>query len=774
MNNIGVFYAAAAFLGIMAAFQNFIVHFIIFCLYLIFLMKNKKYRLVQVTAIIFFFIVFFVRSEVEIANNKTHLTGKEQWFELHFNEIGKIEGDRLTIKALDRVTAETFLVRYRIRSAQEKQILQEKLSPGIVCRLKGKLEEPSSSTNENAFDYKKYLQQNHIYWILKPEQLDMDACRSKSSLLTILRKIRGDGIYYLQAYFPKETVPLAAALLFGTSDLLSSDTMDDYRNLGLVHLLAISGLHIAIIVAIVNFLLLRIGMTREKSFVILIVCLPVYCILAGASPSVNRSVLMTMLLLIGKRWGNNGKFKPLDAISLTFLLYLFVSPLAIFNIGFQLSFLVTFALLISSVYILKRNEHPISLLLVTSFLSMIITAPLLLYFFFEFSIISLLVNLLYIPLFNVILLPYVLFGFLFHLLLGSLVNPLLKPLDLLIIFTNQVTEKISMLPWNTVILGRPSLPLLFLYCWGIFLFFVLWEKGVSGVRKFLLFLLPCTLFIGQWAVINFSSQGEVTFLDVGQGDSIYIRLPYGKGHYLIDTGGTISFEKQPWQQVDDGYEVGEDTVVPFLKSKGVTTIDKLILTHGDADHAGGAKAVMRELKVREVVLPDIKNRSSLEAELIQLALKKQTEVRYVHEGDSWQADENHFYVLSPKESSTLTSNNSSIVLYTVLGKISWLFTGDLEKEGELVLMQKYPQLSADVLKIGHHGSHSSTTEPFLEQIAPKIAVISVGENNSYGHPHPNVIERLERKKINILRTDINGAITFTFNKESGTFSVHHP
>jgi len=771
---MGIFYATAAFLGIMASFQNFIVYFIIFCLYLIFLIKNKKYRLIQMTTIILLFIVFFIRVEIEISNNKTKLTGDEQWFELHFNEIGKIDGDRLMIKALDRVTSESLVIRYRIHSEKEKQILQKQLSPGIVCRVKGKLEEPSSSTNQNAFDYKNYLQQNHIYWILKPEQLDMDTCRIKPSFLTRLKKIRADGIRYLQAYFPEETVPLAAALLFGTSDLLSSDTMDDYRNLGLVHLLAISGLHIAIIVAIINFLLLRIGMTREKSVVLLLVCLPVYCILTGASPSVNRSILMTMLLLIGKRWGKDRKLKPLDAISLTFLLYLFVSPFALFNIGFQLSFLVTFALLISSVYILKRNEHPVSLLLATSFLSMIITAPLLLYFFFEFSIISLLVNLLYIPLFNVVLLPYVLFGFLLHLFFGSIVEPLLKPLDILIIFTNQVTEKISMLPWNTVTLGRPSLPLLFLYGWGIYLFFILWEKGISGVRKFLLFLLPCTLFVGQFAVINFSSQGEVTFLDVGQGDSIYIRLPYGKGHYLIDTGGNIPFEKKPWQQVSDGYEVGEDTVVPFLKSKGVTTIDKLILTHGDTDHAGGAKAVMRELKVREIVLPDIKDRSSLEVELIQLALKKQTAVRYVHEGDSWQVDENRFYILSPKENSTLTSNNASIVLYTVLGNISWLFTGDLEKDGEFMLMQKYPQLTADVLKVGHHGSHSSTTEPFLEQIAPKMAVISVGENNSFGHPHPKVIERLERKKINILRTDINGAITFTFNKESGTFSVHHP
>ncbi|WP_338451553.1 DNA internalization-related competence protein ComEC/Rec2 [Niallia oryzisoli] len=773
MNNNGIFYAAAAFLGIMASLQSLPMLMIIFGLYLIFLIKNKKYRFVHMTVIICLFFALFIRTEMELANNKSNLTGKEQRFELFFHEIGKIDGDRLTIRVLDRKRSETLVVKYRIQSEKEKHILTQELTPGMVCYVEGQLKEPSVSTNENAFDYKNYLKQNHIYWILEPEQLSLNTCSKNSTLLTALRKIRAEGIRYLQSNFPEETVPLAAALLFGTSDLLSSDTMDHYRDLGLVHLLAISGLHIAIIVAIVNYLLLRIGITREKSLLLIIICLPIYCILTGASPSVNRSVLMTMLILIGKRWGRNNHFNPLDVISLTFLLYLLVSPFAIFNIGFQLSFLVTFTLLISSVYILQRYEHSVSLLLSTSLLSMVVTAPLLLYFFFEFSIITLLVNLLYIPLFNFILLPYVLFGFVLHLLFGSLVNPLLIPLNSLISFTSQVTEKISSLPWNTIILGRPALPLLFLYVWGLFLFFVLWEKEVSLKRQFLLFLLPCFLFFGQFVVTNYSSYGEVTFLDVGQGDSIYIRLPYGKGNYLIDTGGNRPFEKEPWQ-VRDGFEVGEDTVVPFLKSKGVTTIDKLILTHGDTDHAGGAKAVMKELQVHELVLPDVKEKSELEAELIQTALRKNTAVRYAHDGDSWQAGENHFYILSPTKKSTMSANNGSLVLYTVLGDISWLFTGDLEKEGEARLIEKYPQLSVDVLKVGHHGSKSSTTETFLDHITPKIAVISVGEQNSFRHPHRDVIERLEKRKIIIVRTDLNGAITYTFKKEAGTFSVHHP
>ncbi|WP_394233026.1 DNA internalization-related competence protein ComEC/Rec2 [Niallia oryzisoli] len=773
MNNIGVFYAITTFLGIMASFQSFPLFLITFSMYLFFLIKRKKYRFIHVTACICLFTIFFIRAEIELANNKSNLTGREQSFTLFFNEIGKVNGDLLTIKVLDRRKSETLVVRYRIHSEKEKQNLQQHLSPGLVCRVKGKLEEPSAATNENAFDYKNYLKQNHIYWILEPDQINLNTCQRDSTFMTSLKKVRAYGIRYVQTFFPKETVPLAAALLFGTSDLISSDKMDHYRDLGLVHLLAISGLHIAIIVAIVNYFLLRIGITREKSLVLLIVCLPVYCIITGATPSVNRSVLMTMLLLIGKRWGNHHQLKPLDVICLTFILYLLVSPFAIYNIGFQLSFLVTFTLLLSSEYLLKRHEHPVSLLLVTSFLSMVITAPLLLYFFFEFSISTLFVNLLYIPLFNVVLLPYVLFGFLLHLLFGSNLDPLLIPLNQLIILTNQITEKISLLPWNTIILGRPALPLLFLYCWGIFLFFVLWEKGLSGVKRYLLFLLPCVLFIGQYSVTSLSSIGEVTFLDVGQGDSIYIRLPYGKGNYLIDTGGNRLFEKEPWQ-VREGYEVGKDTVVPFLKSKGVTTIDKLILTHGDMDHAGGAKAVMSELKVHEVVLPDVKEKNGLETELIQIASKEKIKIRYAHVGDSWQVDGSHFYVLSPKEQSMVANNNHSLVLHTKLGGLSWLFTGDLEEEGELLLMENYSQLSVDVLKVGHHGSSSSTTETFLDQLSPKVAVISVGKNNTFGHPNPEVIERLEKRKIKLFRTDVNGAITYTFKKESGTFSVHNP
>jgi competence protein ComEC len=303
MNNKGVFYGISALLGVLAAFHGFMIHVICLCLFSVFLLKRKQFAVTQMLLILFIFLAFFVRAEIETTHNKTSLTGKESTFYLWFAEMVKIDGDQLTGTAIEQRSSEKLLIKYKIHSEAEKKYLQHAITPGFVCKVSGKLDVPSPATNENSFDYQLYLQRNHIHWILKPAHLDLEAYQTKTTIFTFFNKIRAKGIHYLEVHFPPESVPLAAALLFGTSDLIAAETMDDYRELGIVHLLAISGLHIAIIVAIVYYLLLRCGLTRERSIDILLVCLPIYCMLTGASPSVNRSVLMTMLLLIGRKWG---------------------------------------------------------------------------------------------------------------------------------------------------------------------------------------------------------------------------------------------------------------------------------------------------------------------------------------------------------------------------------------------------------------------------------------------------------------------------------------
>lgn len=764
----------AVLLVVLVAFENvFLVLFLL--LYFVFLKARKKFSRNERLVLLFLSVLFLIRTEIEIKLNHTNLSGAEQSFFLVMDEIAKINGDQVTIQGRDLHRSEKLLVKYKLTSEEEKLELQNKLASGLRCEINGYLEIPSTATNENAFDYQRYLQVNQIHWILKPEKISISSCEQKPTIFHSIKNVRLKGIQYIQTHFPLETIPLAAALLFGNSDLIQPETMDHYRELGIVHLLAISGLHISIIVAIVYFLLLRFGLTREKCILILLVCLPIYCLLTGASPSIIRSVLMTMLLLIGKRWEKYFRLKAIDIISITFLLFVFIKPYSIYNIGFQLSFLVTFTLIISISSILQRYNHPVSILLTTSFLSLISSSPVLLSYFYEFSIISVIVNLIYVPLFNLVLLPFLLFVFILHLFLRNGLDPFLYLLNNLIVITNTLSKKIATFPFNTIVLGKPSMTLLFLYIGGFFLFFIFWEKRVKGFRSFICAcLLPFFLFFSQYIVTSFPIKGEITFLDVGQGDSIFIRLPFGKGVYLIDTGGGLEYKREEWQVKDRNFEVGKDTVVPFLKGKGISKIDKLIITHGDLDHAGGATAILKEMKVKELVLPDQFEKNDIVNKLITIANKKTIKVRFVHDGDSWIAGENQFRILSPNENSRQDSNNSSVVLFAELGGLKWLFTGDLEKTGEEKLIKDYPELSVDVLKVGHHGSNTSTTDSFLHYLNPKIAIISVGRNNPYKHPHQEVLKRLEEKNIKIGRTDNLGAITYTFSKDTGTFSTYPP
>lgn len=266
----------------------------------------------------------------------------------------------------------------------------------------------------------------------------------------------------------------------------------------------------------------------------------------------------------------------------------------------------------------------------------------------------------------------------------------------------------------------------------------------------------------------FRASGGVTFIDVGQGDAILIRLPYDKEVYLIDTGGTIPIKKEHWQQKKHEFSIGDDVLIPFLQKQGIRTIDKLIVTHGDVDHMGAAKEVVSALDVKEIIFGKKRKDSVLEAELKYLAQKKDMRINKVKEGDGWKVDEVEFRVLSPEGSET-SDNDSSIVLWAKIGEFTWLFTGDLEEKGEERIVKQYPNLRADILKVGHHGSKTSSTAPFLRLIQPKKAIISVGEHNRYGHPHDQVLKRLEEMQVEVWRTDREGAILYTFQGKNGTF-----
>ncbi|MBU8879459.1 DNA internalization-related competence protein ComEC/Rec2 [Bacillus sp. FJAT-29790] len=772
MKSRWIYFAVSALTGFLAAFINPFIFFAVYILMAILLSKRKNFTRKQILFFSLIFILFFVRGETVEKGNKSRLTGKETVFNLYFQEEIKVDGELLTARGKESDHREKLVIRYKIKTEKEKEAITENLKTGIACQVTGSLEEPASATNENAFNYKEYLKRNQMFWIVKIDHLNLSKCSpQKQTPLSFFRTIRQNGILYIQSYFPKKTAPLAVALLFGDRDLIEADVLKSYQKLGIVHLLAISGLHVGMLASMIYYFGLRIGVTREKMTTALLLFLPCYALLTGAAPSVIRAVFMMIIFLALKKWSRKFSLLTIDVISIVFVLYTFFSPLVIYEVGFQLSFSVSFSLVFSAPIILKRFSHPLSILFATSFICQLAATPIMFFYFFEVSVISILANAIFVPLFSLFILPVIFILFLLHLFFGATINLLLNPLNLLIIWMDYAAGRLSLIPFATLTLGRPSLSVFLLYLLIMPIFFSLWERFIQVKRFIQILFLPLIVMIIHALGNTLSPYGEITFIDVGQGDSILIKLPHGKGNYIIDTGGTLRFNTEEWKERQKQFEVGKDVVVPYLKSKGITTIHKLILTHGDMDHIGGSLEIIKELNVKELLLPKVKELSELEKTILNIAKGKKIPFHFTKAGERWISGDAFFQVLSPQMGMETERNNSSIVLFANIAGIKWLFTGDLEEAGEEKLISSYEKLKIDVLKVGHHGSKSSTSDPFLDQIKPRLAIISVGKNNRYGHPKREILEKLAVRHIKVLRTDQHGAISYVFKGDNGTFSV---
>lgn len=699
-------------------------------------------------------------------NNVSSLTGTEKKLSGTIKSIPKVDGDRLAL-ILQLPSNEKLQLSYRINSIQEKNQLQQ-LQVGMQCKLSGTLSKPEQARNPLAFDYRKYLYHKHIHWIYTPDSLRSQQCLPSSSLKYSLQKWRSTELLYIKNHFPENTVGFVQALIFGERNEINQVVEDNFQQFGLIHLLAISGSHVVLIVAVAFYTLIRIGVARERAFLLLFIALPFYMVVAGGTPSVVRACLAAMIVMIAIQFKT--KFLPLDALSIVFIIMVSIEPFYITDIGFQLSFLVSLFLILSSSIVAAHNSYWKQLVVVTM-IAQICALPLILNYNFEISLLSLPLNFIYVPFMSVIILPLSIISFIFCHLYEPFATIPIMVLSTTLEYSELLLEQTKKLSTFTLTFGKPTSLLLIIYYVVIIYFFITWEnknhkasfqKGVA-----LLLLVSCYHWVSPFLL----NEGKITMIDVGQGDSILIELPYRKAVYLIDTGGAVPFSEENWQKRKNRFEVGPDIITPLLKAKGIRTIDKIILTHGDLDHIGGTEAVIQNFNVKQIIVgrgQSANSNSVEEGTLCTLIKEKKIKLMAVKNGDFWKIGRFAFYVVGPSGKAD-NKNDGSIVLYTALGGERWLFTGDLEKKGERNLLEQYPNIKVDVLKVGHHGSLTSTSKSFIDQISPNVALISVGKHNRFGHPHPDVIELLEKQHITILRTDENGAITYKFNENIGTF-----
>jgi competence protein ComEC len=716
---------------------------------IIFQLKRKSF------IVLIFLPLFFLYTQWYEMKNISIFSPQTTNFQGSIDSIPKINGKMITFQF--KTSGETLVVRYKMSSATEKRTL-EKLEISMNCFLNGTLIEPGRQSHYYGMDYREYLHNKNIHWILVPSLVDVSSCVSdqKTSFLSQIKLWRSNSIKKFESHFSQNAAGLMNALIFGYREKIENETLEAYQKLGLTHLLAVSGFNVGIISYFLYLFFVRLGIVKELAYVLIIISLPVYIVLTGGESSIVRAGIMGILALSFIVFRK--KINSAALLSIVCFMMLLWNPLYAFDLGFQLSFLMTFVLITSLSMFQSRSN--IKLLIVTSFMCSIFSFPIILYHFFEFSLWSLPFNILYIPFVSLVLFPvsFIVFAVI-HLFPGGIY--LLKyPVQFLFESSASflmIAEKLD----GTILLGRPSSWLFFLYFLAILYLVYRWErKGRFYMRFCIPFLLILML---QGSIPYLSPSANVSFINVGQGDSILIELPFRKAVYLIDTGGAIPFEKEEWEEADKEYDVTKKAVLPFLKGRGIRKIDGLILSHADMDHAGGTVLLLKNITVKTIYLPKNDKLSQLELEIMEEGKHLGIHIKHMKKGMKWGAGNIRFLVLHPNENNT-SSNNRSVVLWSRLYNTSFLFTGDIEKEAEDEIKNNYTWLKADILKVAHHGSSTSTAEHFLQLVSPKYAVISAGENNIYGHPAKDVISRLKEKNVTIFRTDQHGDILIEVQK----------
>ena len=627
-------------------------------------------------------------------NNDTEFIGIVEDYIIKDNQI------KISLKSKERI-----IVTYKYTSK-----VFNNLSYGDKIKVTGVLKEPSTNNIFNNFNYKKYLYNKKIYYIIEASKIDKIQ-NNNNHIYTI------KNLLYTRINSLKSSSYIKA-LLFGDNKL-DKEIKTSYQINGISHLFSVSGFHINFITTIIYFYLDRVTYNKKIKYITVDIFLVLYLLLCNTT-SLLRCTVMNILLSINYLLKLN--IKKIDIVLLTLILCIIINPFIIYDIGFIYSYTISFFLILyKNKY--KTNNKLLKIIYI-SLISFLVSLPINIYTSYEINFLSIILNIIIVPIVSLILLPL------------SLLTLIFPILDNILYLITSILEKISLYTSNInifkLILSKPSIILIIIYYLIIILI-------LSKNKHYYLILI---LLIFHKTIPLYNSNLEVVMFDVGEADSMLISTPSKRVNILIDTGRGIDI----------------NNIIIYLKSIGISKLNYLIITHGDEDHIGGALYLIDNFKVDNVIL-NKGDYTELEVELITHLKNKN--IKYTNNINKIPLLGSYMYLLNTKEFSN--ENDNSIVTYFEYQKYKFLFMGDSSSKTEEYLINNYNLTNISFLKVGHHGSNTSSSPLFINKINPKVSLISVGRNNFYHHPNKEVLTNLSNSII--YRTDINKSIKIEINNK---------
>ena len=598
---------------------------------------------------------------------------------------------------------------------------------GAILKGTGQIQKPNNNTIFYRFNYRKYLLSKNIKYVFYAKQIDIN-----KNKIPLKYKIKNEIELHLKKYKSKKYLE---SFILGNNNDIDEEVKNSYINNGIIHLFSISKNQISIIIIILSYILKKTIKNKLTADLIILNILIFYLFLTDYGPSIIRAFLTYYLIKYKKMLKIKGK--NTDILITIFLITLIINPYTIYSVGFKLSYIISFFLMKYSKKIKGNNINKIFTISLLAFLS---SVPIITNNNFKINLLTPLLNVLYVPIISIIVYPFA--------IITSIVKPFDKMFYLITYLIEKSNIKFNGIKYFTII--EPHFDSIEIFSYYVILIIIL-NKLRTKKQNYILIIIA--LIILRPKLYNLVAPNKITSIDVGQGDSTLLNLK--KTKILIDTGGNTNNKKL--------YE----KIISYMHSQGINHINYQIITHGDYDHMGEAINLVNNFKVEKVIF-NCGPYNDLEKELINVLDKKH--IKYYSCIKQLNIDKNKLYFLQTKEYDN--ENDNSNVIYTELNGYKFMFMGDASVITEKEIIDKYNLPDIDVLKVGHHGSKTSSSKEFINEVNPKYSIISVGKNNRYGHPNKEVIDNLKNSKV--YRTDQDGSITFKIKNNKLKIEICSP